>query len=233
MRKAGNTSTAVMAQRAPREVEADDAQRKLWRALDFYPTPPWAARAGIELIKRLDPKAQTYWEPACGEGHIAAQLRDAFRSGFASDIHAFGYGDVIDFLAPEIGTRGTHCDWLVTNPPFENGGQFVERGLKVARRGVALLCRLAFIESTARFDIMQQLTVLAPFAERVPMQLGSWDPKLGSATAYAWFIWQHSDLGARRIEIIAPGTKQRLWREDDAARFGARVAAPLLEGHDA
>lgn len=70
--------TAVMAQRAPRQVASDDARRRLWRQLDFYPTPPWAARAGAELISEIDPEAKTVWEPACGQGHMAEPLGEYF-----------------------------------------------------------------------------------------------------------------------------------------------------------
>jgi hypothetical protein len=91
-----------------------------------------------------------------------------------------------------------------------------------------MLCRLAFVESIQRYTLMQRLTLLAPFAERVPMQLGSWNPQLASASAYAWFIWDKRDLGARRVEVIEPGTKARLWRDTDVQRFGqARDPLPL------
>ena len=50
--------------------------------LDYFPTPPWAARAGGELIRRLDPPARTCWEPACGDGAFllaASRLLDAVK----------------------------------------------------------------------------------------------------------------------------------------------------------
>ena len=62
--------TAVMAQRR----EPPDA-------LDYFPTPPWATRAlfrhvlpvlGVEAIGRV-------WEPACGEGHMAAVIAEFAR----------------------------------------------------------------------------------------------------------------------------------------------------------
>jgi hypothetical protein len=37
---------AVMAARAPDQVEADDARTALYRKLEYFPTPPWAARPG-------------------------------------------------------------------------------------------------------------------------------------------------------------------------------------------
>ena len=78
MRPSGHT--AVMAQRA--RVDPDD--------LDFFPTPPWAARAGGVLIKTLDPLAVTCWEPACGGGHMALPLSEYFDDVSISDIHDHG-----------------------------------------------------------------------------------------------------------------------------------------------
>jgi hypothetical protein len=198
------------------------------RQLDFYPTPPWAARVGAELISRIDPDARTVWEPACGQGHMAEPLGERF-DVHVSDVYDYGYGTVLDFLDDSAWKQMPPVDWIVTNPPFSNGGQFVSLGLERARRGVAMLCRLAFVESKARYDVMQSLTLLAPFAERVPMQLGSWNPKLASATAYAWFLWDKRNLGARRFEMIPPGTRLRLWAINDTARFGQDRRRTALE----
>src|SRR6478735_3120704 len=76
-RLAANGSPAVMAQR-----------REPPTALDFFPTPPWATRAlfrhvlpalGVEVIVGA-------WEPACGEGHMAAVIAEfAGSSVIASD----------------------------------------------------------------------------------------------------------------------------------------------------
>lgn len=235
MKKRGNTSAAVMEQRAPAEVEADDPLSKLYRALDFYPTPPWGARAVVDLIERLDPAMVAckgrIWEPACGEGHMAGPLRDLGFPVTATDIHPFGFGDVCDFLDPGQCLALPAVDWVITNPPFSHAAEFVRRGMQRARRGVAVLCRIAFIESDGRYDLFtgrRPLTLFAPFAERLPMQLGSWDPALRTATAYAWFLWRH---GADPLPpfIIPPGTRARLWHADDAERWGVKAPAPLLD----
>jgi hypothetical protein len=74
--------TAVMAQR--REPPA---------ALDFFPTPPWATRA---LFRHVLPELGigaigSVWEPACGEGHMAAVIGELARSPVvASRIFAHG-----------------------------------------------------------------------------------------------------------------------------------------------
>jgi hypothetical protein len=229
---------AVMADRAPADVEADDPQTALYRKLDYFPTPPWAARAGAELVGMFDPEARTVWEPACGEGHMASPIGEAF-DVFASDIHPFGFGVTIDFLdpaRPDAAPPDRGVDWIVTNPPFKTAAQFARLGLQRARRGVALLLRLQFQEGVDRYRLLygaEPLTACAVFAERVPMTLGRWDPEATTATGYAWFLWRKGSGGNPRLMGIPPGTRARLTRPDDAARFGCRREAGLLDAMEA
>lgn len=235
---------AVMADRARGEVAADSDQVALWRRLEFFPTPPWAARAGGEVITRLDPDAVSVWEPCCGQGHMAHGLGDYFHKVLATDIHDHGYAKVAwlrDFFDPDLDALDAP-DWIATNPAFTNAAEFVEVGLRRARRGVALLARAALLESAGRFGLMfgdNPLLVFAPFIERVPMQLGGWDPKGSTATAYAWFIWVtpgfraelegRGEAGGHPVVLpIPPGTKARLTKPDDARLFGRRPEGPDL-----
>lgn len=233
---------AVMAMRAPEELGDDTPKMRLHRQLNFFPTPPWAARVGAELILSLDPHAHSVWEPAAGDGHMAEPLRYYF-DVTASDIYDYGRGyQLLDFLDehtrdPVIRDQPDgRVDWIVTNPPFSTAGEFVRLGLRRARRGVAVLCRLQFLESGARFDLMHSLAQYAPFSERVAMRLGYWDPELSSATAYAWYLWMRPeaerespmwpviracrDAGGYFSKGIAPGTRNRLWASDDARIYG-------------
>ncbi len=210
--------TAVMASRAP--ISPDD--------LDYFPTPPWAARAGGELIRRLDARpGLVCWEPACGEGHMVYGLTDYFDRVVASDIYPYGAGLVFDFIGHEAAPCAgwPTCDWIVSNPPFVQGERFIRAAMQRARRGVAMLLRLAFLESIARYRLLYQdcpLTLVAPFAERVPMVKGRYDPEASSATAYAWFIFDHAvdALAFPRVMPIPPGTKARLTGPDDARLWG-------------
>ena len=62
----------------------------------------------------------------------------------------YGYGEVRDYLATPFETNS--CDWVITNPPFRLGEQFVLRSLKVARRVLPYLARTVFIESVGRYE---------------------------------------------------------------------------------
>lgn len=217
--------------------------------LDYFPTPPWAARAGGELVRALDPEAKTCWEPACGEGHMAHGLAEYFPDVWASDVHDYGgafwtenplhpgvtWPAVSDFLG-EGPKPGQPIDWIISNPPFIDGEAFIRLAWARAQRGVAMLLRLAFIESAARYRLFEEvpLTVLAPFSERVPMVKGRWDPEASSATAYAWFICARAIVTPPAAEpvvrLIPPGTKARLSRESDLSLFATKASAPLLAG---
>jgi hypothetical protein len=214
-----------MEQRAPKPTELEKAQ-------DF-PTPPWAGRAGAELVLSLDPGARVIREPACGEMHMAGPLQAFFPEVLPSDVHAHGPNTpIIDWLDDAAWPDKPDCDWVVTNPPFAIADQFVTRGLKRARRGVALLLRMAFCESAERHVLFEgvdnPLTLLAPFSERVAFDLGRWDPKASKATAFAWFIWDKEGQ-PMPPRWIKPGTKRRLTLPGDAAEYGWAPPLPLFE----
>lgn len=233
-----------------RESSAVMAQRKLTKAsLDLFPTPPWATRVLChELLERrgfvCGPRAFSAWEPSCGKGHMAIPLAEFFGRVYATDVHDWGYGDRrdLDFTFAAATDAPGPVDWVIGNPPFKSAELFLDKGLQVARCGVALLLRLQFMEGAGRFERIfagdRRPAVVAPFAERVAMIEGAWDPEASSATAYAWFIWTVKPVAETVIATIAPGCAQRYTRVQDmvlatpgeaARRKAARKAAELAE----
>jgi len=221
--------------RASRVQTADDDP-------DLYPTPPFGGRAGAAIALRLDPFARTALECACGLGHMAYALRDYFADVLATDLHDYGFGAVYDFLSPGPMPRqmiGEGVDWVITNPPFKYAAAFVRKAWETARRGVAMLLRLSFLESEERHQLDRdiRLAMCCPFVERVAMKKGHWDPEGSTAMAYAWFFWikpavmaiggelQDAIAGCWRVGgaltlKIPPGQKRALTRPDDARLFG-------------
>ena len=61
--------------------------------------------------------------------------------------------------------------------------------------------------------------------------LGRWNPAASSATAYALFLWRQDWTPGMPpvVRPFAPGTRRRLTKVDDAARFGGRQPAPMLD----
>ncbi len=210
--------------------------------VDFFPTPPWGARAGGELIRRIDPLARSVWEPACGAGHMAHGLKDYFERVHASDAYLYDGNRLFDFVEGADADAPCSADWIATNPPFGHAEAFARIAYRRARRGVAMLCRLAFEETQGRHDLHHgdmPLAIKATFAERLPMVKGRYDPDVSSASSYAWFIWIKPGVKtplarmARQVRAaegmylgmgIAPGAQARLTRPTDAA-FAVRRAA--------
>lgn len=196
-----NTSSAVMAQR-----------REPHDSLDFFGTPPWATRALTEWLRARGEALHlmTAWDPACGEGHMARPLAEAFDQVMSSDVHDYraawhGQQIVDDYVLQ--GVTRERADWVITNPPFRLAHSFIVRAIFEARAGVAMLVRTTFVEGAVRYrDLFQPAppTDILQFSERVVMTKGRPQdpniavphPKTGklrkpsSATAYCWLVWR-------------------------------------------
>lgn len=207
----------------PTENYAVSARRlssKTEETLDDFPTPPWATRALIEhVIGPQRVKHASCWEPACNRGYMMRPLLEYFGSVFASDIHNYGYGDVIDFLNSEMLWDQPH--WIITNPPFAKAQQFVEKAQQEASDGVAMLVRTSFLEGVMRYQTMFMTNppdIVAQFSERVPMVQGRYDPKASTATSYAWFVWYIDGIpeANKKTSLVwIPPCKKQLERPGD------------------
>jgi hypothetical protein len=202
-----NKSHAVMAQR----VEAADSP-------DDFPTPPWATRGFMEhVIADQGPfSGMSCLEPACGAGHMAKVLNEYFGEVRASDAYDYGYGKVRDYLDVPYETNAV--DWVITNPPFRLAEQFVERSLKVARKGVAVLVRTVFIESVGRYRNLFEVNPPSKFAqytERVPMVRGRLDQKASTATGYAWLVWEKDETANYPKLMWVPPCRKQFERQSD------------------
>jgi hypothetical protein len=218
-----NTSHAVMSQRH----EPHDS-------LDFFPTPPWAARALMEHVLgcAAEPNLWAWsraWEPACGNGDMAKALEPYFGEVRTSDVHDYGWGhEVRDFLMPEQNAAAT--DWIITNPPFRLGPEFAITAIQRAKSGVAMLVRTAFLEGGKRHRELfapHPPSAVAQFVERVPMFKGRLDPKGATATSYCWVVWERTVpwTGTRLVWI--PPCRAKLERPGDYPdeRMSAKEAA--------
>jgi hypothetical protein len=203
-------------------------------SLDYFPTPPWATRALIEFalpeLGFVGRELGSVWEPACGEGHIAAVLKEYTGTVYATDVFDYGtehQGRLCDFLdpsnyAPHV--KPGRYDWIITNPPFdEKAIQFVLRALDLAEIGVAMFVRLQWIEGVERYETLfkpHPPTLFAPFVERVNLCKGRWDPDGGTATAYCWLVWIKG-VSPRPPFWIPPGCRKALTLPTDRERFAA------------
>lgn len=198
-------------------------------SLDYFPTPPWATRALCEWLRNRVPEIgrQTAWDPACGEGYMVRPLREYFKTVHASDVHDYSCRDqekVADFLfvpARTVDQDFPDVDWIITNPPFRLGLEFALTAQGLAKDGVCLLVRTAFLEGGDRWAKLfgrHPPEIILQFCERVPMVKGRYDPKASTATSYCWIIWrkcQRKDLLTRFAWI--PPSRKRLELPTDYA----------------
>lgn len=222
----GGGSYSVVAQRTKGSRES----------LNDFPTPPWATRAlMVHVLARLAPHPSegqcncwSAWEPACGRGIMAEVLAERFPRVHPSDVHDYGKGYAVGSFVGEGADvarwpDGYKPDWIITNPPFKLAEAFIERALREARIGVAMLCRLALMEGGRRHELFKRDPYFAvcPFVERVPMVEGRWDPDASTATAYAWFVWTRQAAPGRDPVVwpIPPGCREALTGETDRVRF--------------
>jgi hypothetical protein len=195
-----NKSSAVMQQRFESRESLDD-----------FPTPPWATRALFQYMTErrqfVGQSGRSAWDPAANRGHMVRVLCEQFHQVVASDIADYGAGFYVqDFL---LNMPSREVDWIVTNPPFNVGAEFVERALPRARVGVAMLVRQGFLSGQERYETLfrsRPPLMVLQFAERVVMLRGRLvranevDPlakkpgtKASTATDYAWLVWLADD----------------------------------------
>lgn len=171
---------------------------------DYFPTPEWATHA---LIANEQFEGGI-WEPACGDGAMSRVLETTGSTVLSTDLFDRGFGEAgIDFLKAVL-----VADNIVTNPPYNSAEAFVKAGLEQARRKVALLLRLAFVEGANR-----QRTIFGKtpptrvwvFSERITFYPAGAVQKGSGTTAYAWFVWDKQNMGRTELKWLPLGYKSR------------------------
>ena len=162
---------------------------------DWYVEPE---RAVVQLLERERFEGRIH-DPACGCGTIPRVCRTWGYRASGSDIADRGFGRAgVDFLTARL----RPVDNIVCNPPYSLAEAFVLRALECARRKVAMLLRLAFLEGGERFRDLFDRTPPARiwvFTWRVPMPPGVLKGRLkekGGAIAYCWMVWERGFSGA-------------------------------------
>lgn len=181
------------------------------RGADFYASPyaalpPLLAAEGKRLPKVI-------WEPACGNGALVVPLRNRGYDVTATDLHDWNcpgadtgldfLSDAVSFYRPLLRAKTEHFG-IVTNPPFNIIEDFIGRAVNLAPY-VAILCRLAFLESEGRMNWFPRVGLrrVHVIGERLPMmhRHGYEGPKLSNAMCFAWFIMEHGPRKSHKVPI--------------------------------
>ncbi len=160
---------------------------------DFYETRECDTR----VLLLCEPFEGMIWEPAAGRGAMAKVIDETYEGQLpirASD--KFEYPEPIfrpiyqrDFLWRENDEEDS-VENVITNPPFTHAEQFLHQALFVARRKVALLVRLNFLEGRRRKLV---------FAEHPPKRVLIFSNRIGfvkngvrhdaGMMPHCWVIW--------------------------------------------
>lgn len=90
--------------------------------------------------------------------------------------------------------------------------------------------RLQWLEGGGRYESVwtgdRRPHLICPFAERVPLIEGVWDPEASSATAYMWLVWAPRETRPSwPLHHIRPGAAQHYARLGDLALASPGEAA--------
>lgn len=211
---------------------------------NFYATPYAALPALLQAERKRMPKV--IWEPACGNGALVVPLRNRGFHTVATDLHDWGCPDAqtgLDFTGNSATAVAAQLSMdhdrfgIITNPPFNIIEEFVERAVAMAPY-VALLCRLAFLESESRMHWFPRMGLrrVHVIGERLPMmhRHGYEGPKLSNAgMCFAWFVFESQarrslQVPVRWVSWKAAVRKDPQRPEDDPP--AAVQTLPLFQG---
>jgi len=166
---------------------------------DYYATEPKA----LELLLELEEFSNKVWECSCGEGHLSQVLVDAGKDVVSSDLIDRGYGKVLDFLDPSL--EGPVNRDIITNPPFKYTNQFLVKAMSILEenRKIAFFLPIRYLEGKARRELFQKFppkVVYVSSGRLICAINGDFETITGSATAYAWFIWEKGYQGSTQLK---------------------------------
>lgn len=164
---------------------------------DFYCEPAWV----VEGLLDRERFPGLSWDPSCGGGTIPKAMLARGLPCHGSDLADRGYGTTgLDFFRVTETT-----DNIVTNPPYGVIEPYIRHALTLAHSKVAILARLALLESTRRQALFRETPLARVWVShrRVSMPPGGTDIKAsGGTVAYAFFVWEHGHIGPATIGWI-------------------------------
>ena len=180
--------------------------------LDFYQTPSYATRT---LLGRFDFGEGRLWEPMCGNGMIAAELKAAGHGVYCTDLVQREYpldatADFFDLAGPPGGEDFA----VVTNPPYGRTDEFLAHALGVLRpRALCVFLPVRYLEGAKRWKTVYSRfrpSKVLVYSQRIgcfrqsDVDAGKVGPRgVASAVAYMWMCF-------RRGEWDRPGQQTAL-----------------------
>ena len=171
---------------------------------DYYATEPKAT----QLLLDRETFSSAIWECACGGGHMSEVLKQNGYSVYSTDLVDRGYEDtiILDFLKFNV---LNNID-IITNPPYKYAKEFVEHALDISSYGVkvATFLKLTFLEGKARKKLFEKYPPKVVYVSSSRLQCAKngdfekYGKGVGTAVAYAWYVWEKGFNGKTIIEWI-------------------------------
>lgn len=172
---------------------------------DFYATDPEA----VELLLEREKFSNNILEPCAGLGHISETLKKAGYNVFTRDLIQRDYklDEVGDFFNYSTAFDGD----IITNPPYSMALDFLKHSYDLIKPGqkVALFLKLTFLEGAERYTFFNENPpkYVYVFSNRIACaKNGEFikdGKKIGSAVAYAWYIFEKGYTGEPTIRWLS------------------------------
>lgn len=136
---------------------------------------------------------------------MSEALKAAGYTVLSSDLYEYGYGQ----SGLDARALSGPIDNVVTNPPYNLASEMVPHLLSVTSGKVALLLRLAFLESKRRFPMFKATppSAVYVFSERLSMAPAGQTVQGGGTISHGWFVWTRGHAGGTALGWIEPGFK--------------------------
>jgi len=193
---------------------------------DFYPTN---SRLTELLLKHLEVERDDEFyrkrninsnnfinilEPCAGQRHISKVLANKGYNVTSTDItdepDPEDENDVLDctkeryweFRAISISRTCYMYDWVITNPPYKEAKKIIPLAYKYAKKGIAMLLRLSYLEPTKnRADFLKN-TPLTKLIIVNPRPRFRNDTNSTDSVTSAWFVWEKDLTNVKNTQII-------------------------------
>lgn len=158
------------------------------RSLDAYMSAGWF----LEPILPILGEGSVVLEPCCGAGDLSSGLAARGFSVVANDLDPAREADFhLDAADPLSWMEFPDVDWVVSNLPFNQAIRILPHAVRHARRGVAVVLRLTFLEPTKdRREWLSQNPLSCQIV--LPRYSFTGDGRTDSVTC-AWMVWERGE----------------------------------------
>ncbi len=173
------------------------------REYDAYYTPAWCVD---RLLDTGVLPSGNWLEPAAGNGAIIKAVSKRLPSivWSANEIRPDERKSLIGVANISIGdflesTDKTHYDVIITNPPYSQAKEFIEKSLLMADH-VVMLLRINFLAGKCRYTLFKNNM---PDIYVLPDRPSFTDNNNTDASSYAWFHFHRRNNCVGSIELLA------------------------------